>query len=256
MKLHIVLGVLLLCLATPAFATPAFVQATISGPCTATSLAHPTVTLPSPVGSGNFVFGMVEMGNVTSVLDVVDDQGAHYTLGDTITQDSQVLRVFYLSNVTGGPTTFTVTAESTNSDFDRIVVAEYSGVTTGSPVDNAGAAHSSLGVQSGGGGPNSGTFTTSNNGDLVIGATADSQGNAAQGYSAGGGFTVRINDAGSGGCPMGLEDRVQATAGSTSATFTQSVDDNSVNFGLGIIAAAGGGGGATCGALMLVGAGC
>lgn len=256
MKLRIVLGVLLLCIAAPALAAPAFVQATITGPCTAPSVAHPSVTLPSPVGSGNFVIGVVEMGNITSIVDIVDDQGTHYTLGDAITQDSQVLRVFYLSNVTGGPTTFTATADSTNSDFDRLMVAEYSGVTTGSPVDNAGAAHSSLGVPSGGGGPNSGTFTTSNNGDLIVGATADSQGNAAQGYSAGSGFTVRINDAGGGACPMGLEDRVQATAGSTSTTFTQSVDDNSVNFGLGIIAAAGGGGGATCGSLMLVGAGC
>lgn len=167
------------------------------------------------VAQGNLIVAAVSYESSSPPVSCTDTRGNSYSVA-THSYDSRVvqsLAVCYAINATSGANTVTANFAA-NSAYRRIVVSEYSGVASSNPVDvtasNVGTA--SAGVT------DSVTSTpgvTTQNGDLIYGVGFDNNGPTTM--SAGTGFTSRytLNNT-----DMLVQDRIQSTAGSASATFT------------------------------------
>lgn len=183
-----------------------------------------TVTL-SAVGSGNAVLGLVswDLAGGITLSSVTDDKGNTYNLETSIddTTNSGRTACFSRTNITNAPTVITATFSS-SIGFVGIIADEFSGTSTASSDERDGAAHGGQFQLSPGTGTDactSGNFTTSVNGDLIWGATANTGGNVTP--TTGTGFTTGTQSTWT-DYRAASEYRTQTTAGAgTAATFTQ-----------------------------------
>jgi hypothetical protein len=202
------------------------VQNQVAGSSIAVSSISATVTA---VGSGNLVCGFVETQSqvTTDLTSVTDNAGNTYTIVDNVARGggfNGCLASFYLANITNAPTSITATLGTANAC--EIMVSEYSGVATTSPLDgHAMQFQGSPGT--GANGVTSGNITTTINGDLIFGGVTDTNGSS-NGLAAGSGFASRILNNTANGNFQTTEDQIQASAGVIAATFTATVIDVSI----------------------------
>lgn len=120
---------------------------------------------------------------------------------------------YYVANISGGANTVTATLTAAHT-FALLSVHEYSGVITTSPLDQA-TFNFQATPGTGTNAITSGNVTTTTDGQLIFGCAGSTEANTGV-VSAGTNYTIRQN-------PLNdnpSEDRVQASAGSTAATFT------------------------------------
>lgn len=193
------------------------------------SAATVAVTLGAAVGSGNAICGFLGWNNTgVTLTSVTDNQGNTYNLESVVTDTGYAENycAFSRTNITNGPTVITANF-SASVDFRFLVVDEFSGGSAASADERDGAAHGGqiqLAPGTGTDAVTSGSFTTTQNGDLIWGATGDtSLANAGTGFSAGTSDATDISKQ--------SEFRTQATAGAgTAATFTANINDHHVTF--------------------------
>jgi hypothetical protein len=194
----------------------------------ATGVSTISVTLGSPVGSGNLVIGLTSFGSLgVTVLSVTDNAAGSpntYTLETLIddTTNNQAEVAFHCANVLNGPTIFTVNY-SANTNARSVIVDEFSGNIQQTDGRDGAAHGGQLQASPGTGtdGITSGNFTTVTDGDLIWGGTANNDGTP-QPDALGTGFSAGATDSSSGCAFTTAEYRVQTTAGSgTAATFTE-----------------------------------
>ncbi len=123
--------------------------------------------------------------------------------------------IYYAQNIAGGANTVTV-ATSTSSVAIRFAILEYAGIATTGALDVT--ATNTLQNAS----PTSGNATTTANGDLLLGVFSSTNSRT---FTAGSGYTIRETVAAPPSTRLMVEDRVQATAGTTSATAALNTSD-------------------------------
>jgi YD repeat-containing protein len=175
-----------------------------------------TATFSSAQNVGDFNVVTVGWGGKGSIPPsgvgptVTDSRGNTYVLavgptGNTTGNGS--LAIYYATNIAAaaaGANTVTVNFGGTSYAHLGVQIAEYSGIATSSPLDGTSAAIGTNATV------NSGTVTTSNANDLLVGADYLDAGTGA----AGSGFTLRTGTANN----TVLEDKIVTSTGSYSAT--------------------------------------
>jgi hypothetical protein len=170
-----------------------------------------SVGFASPNTAGNWI-GVAIFGGQSSThtFTVTDTNGNTYqralTMGQTA--DNITLGMYYAENIKGGANQIKVVPDT--SGYIRIVIVEYSGVATSNSLDVTAAA------QGNSVSPNSGTVTTTANGDLLWGASASADSEP----FAGPGYTLEELVPASPGTALLTEDQIQTTAGPASASLT------------------------------------
>lgn len=182
--LNLVLGVIIFLSGTNLFAaTPAFVQVAAATPQTATA----TVSVPfnAPQVAGDLDLVIVGWNDTTATVGGVADlqvNGYALAVGPTLLAGKLSQSIYYAKNIKAGANTVTVTFNSPAA-FPDIRIVEYSGLDPVNPFDVAVAAAIASGTTS-----NSGSVTTTNAADLLVGANIVTQTTR----SAGAGYTSRI----------------------------------------------------------------
>ena len=198
----------------------AFVQSKqFNGASTPTSLTY-SVTLTSAVKAGNLLavhafWGQGVAGDFTSC---TDDIGNTYTAVDSVATNSDVVRTFYAKNIKGGTPTILMTLSVARA-FESLEVIEVAGCDVNAPLDQH-VTNTQAAPGTGTDAVTSGAVTTTKNGEYIFGGVAVHN-TVVMTQTAGTGYTVRDNapgDATHGGFTS--EDKIQAAAGSVSATFT------------------------------------
>ncbi len=205
-----VLALAAIALTPPALAALAFVQVGSTNP----QSAQTSVSLPYSAAqtAGDLNVIVVGWSNSSShITQVTDSKGNTYVLavGPTVQTGTATQAVYYAASIaaaTAGANTVTVTFDSAAPYVD-LRAAEYSGAASSSPVDVVATATGTSGSN------NSGTVTTANANDLLVGASYVGTSTTA----AGSGYTKRVITSPDGDI---LEDRIVTTAGSYSATAT------------------------------------
>ena len=167
-------------------------------------------TFSSPSTTGHLIVVHLSYDNVSrQVSTLVDTKGNNYIRIHTAQTWNTTFRseLWYAYNITGGPGAIKITAtlSGASSSFLQIYMSEYSGISNVSPLDlHAVGTGTSTTVTSG-----SGSTTAPN--ELIVGVAVGSNGT----ITGGGTFTTRsnLND-------NIVEDKIGATAGSYSATFS------------------------------------
>ncbi len=185
-----------------------FVQVNATAPQTPQTTVSLPYTLAQTAGDLNvLVVGWND--STTTVTSVADSKGNAYSLavGPTIQTDYGTQAIYYAKNIASAAAnanTITVTF-STAATYPDIRIAEYSGADTVNPLDVSAAAQGMSSTS------DSGTVTTTNANDLLVGA------NLVQGYteSPGLNYTSRVRTDPDGDI---LEDRAVTTAGTYCAT--------------------------------------
>jgi hypothetical protein len=186
----------------------AFVQVNSTTPSTAQTKV--TVAYAQTQTAGDLNVVVVGWNNSTSKISTVTDTaGNTYVLavGPTVQSGTASQAIYYAANIASaaaGSNTVTVTF-STKATYPDIRIAEYQGISTTNPVDVTTAEQGS-GTLS-----NSGTVTTTNANDLLVGANLVQQITT----GAGAGYTSRVITTPDGDI---LEDALVTSAGSYSAT--------------------------------------
>lgn len=178
------------------------------------------VKLPSNSTAGNFLALAFSYGTGASnyfAWNVSGDGNTWVTLTSTTefwdTTNHQGVAMFYAKNIAGGAVNLHVGAVVAGDiAFWRVSVAEYSGVDTTNPIDGSTGVFNSA-ANTTANGVTSGLFSTSSNNSMLYSMVVDTAGVATMSY--GTGFTRRD----------GLdwaknEEKLQAVAGTTSATWT------------------------------------
>ncbi len=149
------------------------------------------------------------------IISVTDSMGNPYALavGPTVQSGTATQAIYYAKNILGAPAngnTITVVF-NTAAKYPDLRVAEYSGVDPANPVDVVSAA------QGNGTLSNSGSVTTTNANDLLVGANLlpETRYRRHQTIDPGAGYTSRAITSPDGDI---LEDEIVTTAGSYSAT--------------------------------------
>jgi fibronectin type 3 domain-containing protein len=193
---------------TSAQAAIAFVQANFAAPQT----AQATVTVPYTAAqtSGNTNVVVVGWNDTTAqVTGISDTRGNVYVraVGPTVLAGLGTQSIYYaagISSASAGANAVTVTL-NVPAVFVDVRVAEYGGIDTTTPLDVIAAATGNGTTSS------SGSVTTTNPNDLLVGANLVAQGTKA----AGSGYTKRIITSPDGDI---LEDRIVSATGSNAAT--------------------------------------
>jgi hypothetical protein len=181
---------------------------------TATTIAQ---TFQAAVTAGNMIVAAVSWDTVTSVgtLTCSDDLGNTYSTVNiwNDTTNTQALGICYAPNSAAGTPTVTATFSVTHLTR-RIIISEYSGVATVTPVDVSGGVGGGTGTTTANA-TTSGAVVPTKDGDLIYGAVMDTGGTAT--IAAGTGFTQRaftnVKD-------LSVEDFQQGTAASIASTWT------------------------------------
>ena len=205
---------LLACLLTgsalPSCGAIAYVQSTKTAKGNA---GNPTASFSSTPTVGDLVVASVACYAAANcnVSSFSDNQSNTYTMvakniGYFSTQATVSL---YYSIITTASGTFTVTANLTASEDSTLMIAEYSGIASASPVDISTTATGSSTLATA-------TMTTTNANDLLVDVVG--VGGSAATPTAGSGFTMRQSN-GSNSELMGLEDKTVSVAGSQTATM-------------------------------------
>lgn len=166
---------------------------------------------------GNMIVAAVSWDTTggAGTLTCSDNLGDTYTTVNTWNDatNTQALAICYAPNIAGGATTVTATLSATHVTR-RLVITEYSGVATSSPVDVSTGVGGGTGTTTANA-TTSGSTTPTTDGDLIFGAVMDTAGTNAAVQGAG--FNMRnftnLKD-------LVTEDLLQNTAASTAATWT------------------------------------
>jgi len=177
----------------------------------------------SAIGSGNLVSGYVTAsGNMTD-LQVKDGAGNSCTMGTVVydATNNQTAQSFYKANITNAPTTFILSrVGATNLTYAAIVLDEFSGVATSSPLTGTPAQQAQTSPGTGTDAITSGTTTPGANGALIYGWTQNDSGSTLA--SAGTGYTSATSNATIAGRTEYL---TQGTAAAKAATFTVAANE-------------------------------
>jgi hypothetical protein len=180
-----------------------------------------SLTFPASNTAGNWIGVVIRAGKAGQVLSVSDTGGNTYRQAVQFNQtldapNGETLAIYYAENIAAGANTVTV-SESVANNTLRFAILEYSGVATANSLDVTAAAQGS------GTTLNSGTATTTVNGDLILGEAATSSGTT---YTAGPGYTIEERVPAPPNTKLIAEDAIQAVAGPVSVNVTLSVSNN------------------------------
>jgi hypothetical protein len=166
--------------------------------------------------AGNWIGVMIRAGAQGEMFTVTDSNGNtyHQAIQTSQTGDGDTVAIYYAENIGGGANTIQVS--DTDSATLRFAILEYSGVVTSGSLDVAAAAQGNSAF------PNSGSVTTTANGDLLLGAimTAD-----AETFTAGSGYRIEESVPAEPNTKLIAEDQTQATAGASSASASLGAAD-------------------------------
>lgn len=176
-------------------------------------------TFSGSVAAGNLIVASVswDYSLGASLVGCSDNLGNIYSVAvsDTDATFSQALAICYAPNVAAGSTTVTATFSNSQAQYRRLIINEYSGIQTSSPVDvtakniaNGTTAANNI---------TSTAATTTTAGDLIFGAVMDDDSAGPTTITAGTGFTQRnsVNNK-----DLAVQDLVQGSAGSVASTQT------------------------------------
>jgi hypothetical protein len=175
-----------------------------------------SATFPAATNSGSAIIVGVTYGNVNPTITATDSQGNTYTkaIATYDAAHNQGCAILYATGTKGNSSnTVTVTFSSAVA-YWGMGIHEYSGVAGSSALDVT------AGKPGSGSSPSSGSATTTASGDLIFGCVAEDSTGSGDTFTAGGGFTKRVD--------LGMaaaysdEDQVQAAAGAVAATWTLS----------------------------------
>jgi len=178
-------------------------------------------TFGSAVGSGNVVLGEIlwnDQGTSSiTVSSIVDDKGNSYVLGTKV-HDSAATNLaaqsFWRGNVTGGPTTFTITFSAAGVTAVLAKVDEYSGAIPVTDPSDGNTGQLQAPPPGTTDGVTSGNITTTGTNDLIWSGTVNLNGVA---NLTGTGFTLRSPCQANYIC---IEDKNLASPGTTAGTWT------------------------------------
>lgn len=179
-----------------------------------------TISFGSNVATGSLIFVLVGRYSGSPVTGITGGTGNTFARIGTETQyagDSSLCAdLWYAFNVNGGFTQLTVAAAAAQNS--TIWIAEFSGIATTSPLDQAVVANTSTAATT----FNSGnTGTTAQADELVIGATVPNIGDASHTISAGSGFSnAEIESNGNDYIAGAIESKIVSSTGAYNATFT------------------------------------
>ncbi len=161
--------------------------------------------------AGNWIGVCIRAGAQGETFTVTDSSGNTYhqaaQLSDTLdTPSGNTIAIFYAENIAGGANT--VTVSDTISGTLRFAILEYAGIATSNSLDIT------AGTQGSSASPNSGSATTSANGDLLLGAVATAD---AETFTGGPGYSVKEFVPAEPATKLMVEDWIQMGAGSVSA---------------------------------------
>jgi hypothetical protein len=174
--------VLIANIAVAAAASPAYVQGSYAVPQTPRTTV--TVQYPGAQTDGDLNVVIVGWNDATAqVSSVTDSNGNNYQLavGPTVESGGPSQSIYYAKNISGDSNTVTVTFTSP-AVFPDIRILEYSGIDPANPVDAVVGATGNSTTTS------SGTVTTTNATDLLVGANTVESVTS----NAGSGFTQRL----------------------------------------------------------------
>jgi RHS repeat-associated protein len=180
------------------------------------TVSSSTLAFTSSNTAGNWIGVAIRAGALSETFTVSDSNGNtyHEAIQTNQTADADTVAIYYAENIHSGANTITVSVPSAVTL--RFAILEYSGVATSSSLDvTAGAQGSSTA-------PNSGSATTTANGDLLLGAILTS-GPAT--YTAGSGYTIEERVPAAPNAKMIAEDRILTTAGTASASASLAASD-------------------------------
>jgi len=186
-----------------------------AGTATSSSLAF-----PSNNTVGNWIAVAIRAGHSGQSFTVRDSNGNtyHQAIQFNVTTDApngDTLGIFYAENIASGANQ--VTVSDTISGTMRIAVLEYSGVASTNSLDATAAAQGSSSA------PNSGSVTTSANGDLLLGAVLTGNG---ENFTAGTGYLIEERVPAEPGTKLIVEDQVQPASGTASANVSLGAADS------------------------------
>ncbi len=167
--------------------------------------------------AGNWIGVVIRAGSAGQVFTVSDTRGNVYqqAVQYSETLDATSAGIFYAENIAAGPNTVTV-SDSILGQTLRFAILEYSGVMQANSLDaTAVAAGQSTS-------PNSGNLNTSLGGDLLLGEIKTA--NIAN-YTAGSGYTIEEFVPAEPNTKLIVEDQIQASPGTASATATLGATD-------------------------------
>ncbi|HEY5667537.1 MAG TPA: hypothetical protein VIR03_00060 [Candidatus Saccharimonadales bacterium] len=182
-----------------------------------------TSNFGSTVTAGNLLVVAVSFDTtLTSTFSCTDTLGNTFTNVTFINNPTrqQGLGVCYAANIVGGTDAVTAHFGGTGATYISVIATEYHNATT-TPLDVSSTNFATATVSANGG--TTGAATTTAAGDLVFAAFDDTFGEQITG--AGTGLVQRGTTTGSTGIQTLVEDKTQATAGSTSATAGFSAAD-------------------------------
>ena len=151
------------------------------------------------------VFGTNQTITVRDSRSTVYQQAVKFNNGINDT-----LGIYYAQNIAGGTNTVTV-SNSTSSASVRVAILEYAGIARSGALDVTRTSTLQNAT------PTSGNVTTTVNGDLLLGVFSTAEPGT---FTAGSGYTIRETNDAAPSTRLMVEDRIQATAGTASATAT------------------------------------
>ena len=186
-----------------------------AGTTTSSSLAF-----PSNNTSGNWIAVAIRAGHSGQSFTVKDSKGNtyHQAIQFNVTTDApngDTLGIFYAEDIAGGANQ--VTVSDTISGTVRIAVLEYSGVASANSLDVTAVTQGSSSA------PNSGSITTSANGDLLLGAVLTGNG---ENFTSGPGYLIEERVPAEPGTKLNVEDQVQSASGTVSAGVSLGAADS------------------------------
>ena len=180
------------------------------------ALSSASLAFASNNTAGNWIGVGIRVGQPNETITVKDSKGNTYRNATQINQtaDGDTLAIFYAENIAAGANTVTISVSS--ADTLRFAILEFSGVATSGSVDQA------IASQGSNASPNSGSITTTANGDLLLGAILTADGET---FTAGSGFQILESVPAAPNTKLIAEYQIQGMSGSTSASATLSSAD-------------------------------
>src|SRR5271155_852089 len=180
------------------------------------ALSSASLAFASNNTAGNWIGVGIRVGQPNETITVKDSKGNTYRNATQINQtaDGDTLAIFYAENIAAGANTVTISVSS--ADTLRFAILEFSGVATSGSVDQA------IASQGSNASPNSGSITTTANGDLLLGAILTADGET---FTAGSGFQILESVPAAPNTKLLAEYQIQGMSGSTSASATLSSAD-------------------------------
>lgn len=175
----------------------------------------------APTKAGNTIIVCAACNAGT--LSITDSASQSYSTATTITGTvAQTSKIFYFPNTAAGVTSVTISSTS-STDLD-LIVTEYSGILTASPLDKT----STNGQLASTSWTSNATATTTQGSELLIGSCMGNLHNTTT-FTAGTGWTAVatvLSTRGGANLELFMEDQVVSSTGTYAATGTTSQNDN------------------------------